>query len=276
MIENDSTDIHSTYLHWIEQASAYRLAEIAECAAPNSRSSLGAEILEEVRDATVLAWRERRYDWETDRFDGDVSNECAQEGIIPPESHQRALLFLDLCAYQEQSEFTSDGTWSGAIEDIMVEAISQITDRAARLMIMEIRRDFKDLWVCPGCGDTGEPHICLPGECNGSEEEQEAHAASQATPEPVAIPTPTQATPDTGETASVAPGGFSDPLLTLMDRVEAERAQADAGTTQGFLTRIGAINRAEFARIKRRNRVAKLAMACIALVTLAVVAWAVF
>lgn len=248
MRDNDPTDIHSTYLHWVAEASPYRLAEIAECAAPDSATSPGAEILEEVRNAVVDAWVSRKFDWETDRNDGDVTPECAEEGIIPVESHQRALLFVDLCAYREENEFT-DGTWSGTIEDIMVDAISQITERAARLMIMEIRKDFKDLWECPLCGDAGEPHICLPGECNGSEEEQEAYAASQATSEPADTPTPTQGTPDTGEAVSVAAGHLRDPLYRLL----ADKPDGFAGlrSTEHFLADMAKVNQDEFSQLNR-------------------------
>src|SRR5687767_5715596 len=58
-------DIHASYLHWLEEASAYRLAEIAGCSAPDSKTSLGSELLTEVRDEVVSAWRAGRFDWDT-------------------------------------------------------------------------------------------------------------------------------------------------------------------------------------------------------------------
>lgn len=236
MDSNQNTDIHAAYLHWMEEASAYQLAALADCGTPNSKLSPGAEILGEVRDAVIQRWRAGRFDYDTDRNDDDLVVECAEEGIIPVANHEIVALFADLAAWTEESEFTERGKWEGSFIDMFKDAISQITERAARAFIAEVRSDFDQNFICPECGDTGTPHVCYPGDCRGDDEEKAAYAASLAVPAEATLPTEPP---------------VSDPIPHLI--VEAERAEkaSPGDETAAFLARMDAINSDEFGNGRR-------------------------
>jgi hypothetical protein len=245
-------DIHASYLHWLEEASAYRLAEIAGCSAPDSKTSLGAELLGEVRDEVVSAWRAGRFDWDTDRLDHDLAMECAEEGIIPHEYHQRALLFVDLYAYREESEFTERGEWSGTFYDMMADAIGQITERAAIAFIAEVRSAFDQHWVCPGCGDTGTPHICYPDDCRGSDDTDTSCCDAPDSECYTIVVPPVQSVPEAPAEAVLTTQvpEISDPILDLL-KAHGEAPRIAGDETAAFMARMDALNRAEFDKARR-------------------------
>lgn len=242
-------DIHASYLHWMEEASAYRLAELADCGAPDSNDSPGAEILEEVRDAVIQVWRAGRFDYDTERFDHDLAMECAEEGIIPAMDYEIVALFADLAAWTEHSEFTEKGKWEGYFIDLFKGAISQITERAAIAFVAEVRSDFDQHFQCPECGDTGTPHVCYPGDCRGSDEEKATHAASLFAPAEAIL------------TGPIDLPAVKDPILDLIS----ERERADAtpvdplrfgvpgDETSRFMASMAQVNAVEFAQERRRR-----------------------
>lgn len=237
MGSNQTTDIHAAYLHWMEEASAYRLAELAECGAPDSKLSPGAEILGEVRDAVIERWRAGRFDYDTDRNDTEVVMECAEEGIIPTASHEIVALFADLAAWQEESEFTERGEWGGSFIDMFTDAISQITERAAFAFVREVRSDFDQYFICPECGDTGTPHVCYPDDCRGTDEDKETYAASLVVPAEAVLTGPVDLP-------------VSDPILDL---ITARERQSPGDDTSRFMANMAKVNELEFASQRRRR-----------------------
>lgn len=260
------TRAEMAFLQDLKDASPYELARIAGCASPDSRTSPGAEILREVRDAVVERWEAGRFDWDSSNADGDLIDECAAEGIIPTYVHERMMLFVDLGAYAESNDHTQHGHWSGTFEDMAAEAIEQITYRAASAYVNLAREAFTAKFECSGCGDSGAPHICFPGDCRGSDEDREAWAMAKeaerlsATPDTAADPTlapmpvegPSEA--DRALYAQALSGAHSDPLYRLLE--------ANPSETQRFLANMAAYNREEFARRQRiRTIVGVLAVA---------------
>jgi hypothetical protein len=252
----------------IKDLNVYQLASIADCAQPDHSESPGALMLSGVRDAVLEAIDSGSITL-TDQDDNGQLDEIA-DGAPSAYTYECWQQFTDLGAWQEEPE---SGEWPEDLTKTAMIALYQIADRLAHALV----DSWVEGWTCPLCGDTGTPHICLPGECNGSEEEQEAYAASQATAEPadphadhvheydsrgtfcqtegmwldgpqataepVEVPTPTQGTPDTGEAVSGDAGHLSDPLYRLV---------ADKPTdTQSFIGRMDAINAEEFAGVNR-------------------------
>jgi hypothetical protein len=79
--------------------TAYRLANEAECAGPDSSESAGAKMLQSVRDAVVDAWEYNDKDVSEDAA-VDIISEAADNG---PDIYTHTLWqeFADLCAYRE-------------------------------------------------------------------------------------------------------------------------------------------------------------------------------
>lgn len=77
----------------VERMSAYALAGMADCGTPDARDSVGAVLLEMVRDSAL------------DQFDTgrDASDACAEiaDGAPSIYTHLRWRQFVDLAAYRE-------------------------------------------------------------------------------------------------------------------------------------------------------------------------------
>lgn len=243
-------DYRAIDLSDIKGYSPFLLASMAELNAPDRRESYGAIALSELRDETVQAWEEGRFEHDSDRLDREVCEELA-ENTLTSESHPVFSAWVDLAVWAEgwpdTSEYIEPGvhSFAGTIEDMVRTMLHEALARMAMAVVADIRKALAD-WVCPACGDTGEPRLCWPGEpCSEAEE------TDQAPEVPVgiypALSVDTQAAPVT------------DPLLTLIGQVEAERARElaaqDPSATQGFMRRMEEINAEEFAAQRFRDRV---------------------
>jgi hypothetical protein len=83
--------------------TAYRLANMAGCAGPDSATSAGADFLQEIADAVI----ERLEDGS---FDDDTSHEIA-DSAIPVYTNDVWRTFADLCAWVEDpTELGFDGS----------------------------------------------------------------------------------------------------------------------------------------------------------------------
>lgn len=255
------TQADLAFLDGLRDTSAFELARMAGCESPDSTTSPGAEYLGEIRDAVVERWEAGRFDWDSSNGDGDLISECEQEGIIPDGYHETALLFVDLGAYMQGCETTMHGVWTGTIDEIMRDAITQIGYACAVACIEEARRDFASGFVCSQCGDAGEPHLCFPGDCRGSDEERAEYAAQAD-----------------GHAQAILTG--SVPLDSLDVQRTLQRAPEpaeSASVTQAFMRNMEAINREEFGTpmsgARRITLYALGALAMLGIIAVAMVVW---
>lgn len=253
------TEAEMAFLQDLREASVFELARMAGCHVYSGQNGPGAEFLGEIRDAVVQRWEAGRFDWDSANNDGDLIDECAAEGIITQYIHERMLLFVDLGAYSEANEHTMHGVWEGSFEDLASEAIEQIAYRAAVEFVAEVRRNFGAKFECGDCGDSGSPHRCFPGECNGSDEDREAWAISReaerlsAGPDspahPTQAPMPVEA-PSEADRAlwdQALRDAANDPLMKLLET-------ASPSETQRFMANMAQVNREEFARRRTMRR----------------------
>ena len=117
--------------------TAFRLAQMADVAGPDSSDSPGAKFLLSVQDAVNEA---REYDTEcTDR--SDTIHEIA-DNAPDVYTHERWMQFVDLCAYNEDiSELGGDiGDLTGAAGI----ALYMIAERLATALFEEVDDDDDD------------------------------------------------------------------------------------------------------------------------------------
>lgn len=109
----------------IRDHSAYALSDrgLADCASPNSRESAGALLLTRTRDA-FLEFVESNPDATADDIRNDIRTITADMVSIYP--HERWQQFIDLAAYQEESEI---GQWPSDLTETASAALYQIIDR---------------------------------------------------------------------------------------------------------------------------------------------------
>lgn len=251
-----------SYLDDIKAESAYELAREADCGSPDHRESAGALVLAEVRDDVVSAWGEGRFAYDSQRDDLDVVAEVAN-GCIPEDYSTFWQAFIDLAIYREESPFSSNGEWSGSFNDMGREAMSEVVERLGMYVIGAVRKALGD-WVCPLCGDTGNPRICYPGDCRSSDEEQAEYQAQQASQVAAGAPGHGLGIHPRAE----APEAVSDPIPTPIAQVETEAGEADAvgphepSVTQAFMASMSAANIAEFGERRRKVKRIKI-MTCV-------------
>jgi hypothetical protein len=101
----------------------WTLADMADCASPDTLESPGAKFLERVQDDV----NER----DADSFSGDYLHDAAHEiADNAPDvyTHARWLQFADLCAYNEEPE---QGEWPSDLTNAAGIALYQIAYRLA-------------------------------------------------------------------------------------------------------------------------------------------------
>lgn len=141
----------------IRDIGVFRLAKMADCAAPDSSASPGGVFLASVREAVADRLKEESSDTDyvspADWQDAqrEIAN-AAPDVMI----HERWRQFIDLAAYREPSG--SEGWASADLTEIAAEALSQIAYRLAGELMT--------------CDDTGE----IVTECDGCAE----HARCEA------------------------------------------------------------------------------------------------
>lgn len=219
------------FLAEVKGYSAYVLAsEYAGCGSPNSRESLGAQMLTELRDEIVAAWEGGKvFDLDCDRDDIDHALKLADE-TLSDYSHQVMVQFVEVCAYHEQSPFTADGTWGpGTFEDMARQALGEVLTRMATALVREIRTAWEGL-ECSDC--SGAWADCRDG-CV-----QDPEAAAEAFPEP--------------------PTHLADPLYQLLADKPSE--------TQAFMANMAQINADEFAAAAKRRQRIKAGLGVLAVV----------
>lgn len=117
----------------IAEMSAYELATIAECYAPNSLDSAGAKFLTNLRDATIESIEGALCDGEEPA--AVVESAAAFEltdGAPDVYTHQRWLEFVDLGAWEEEIEISTDGAEMTALAGA---ALTQIAERLVRALV---------------------------------------------------------------------------------------------------------------------------------------------
>jgi hypothetical protein len=117
--------------------TAYRLANEADCAGPDSPESAGAKMLESVRDAVVDAF---------DYNDKQVSEDAAQDIVSEaadqgPDIYTNTMWneFVDLCAYREDpTELGFDGSDMDQAARICLYMISERCASAVMTALREL------------------------------------------------------------------------------------------------------------------------------------------
>jgi hypothetical protein len=120
----------------IKTDTAYALADVADCVAPDTLESAGAEFLVSVRDAAVEAWERVREAGGTEHR-GDVLHEIA-DAAPDTYTRQRWLEFVDLGAYIEEPEL---GEWPKDLTDAAGVALYQIAYRLADAVFTELEQE---------------------------------------------------------------------------------------------------------------------------------------
>lgn len=250
------------YLDDVTAMSPYEIARKVGCASPESRESAGAVVLAELRDDMVEAWREGRFDWHRRQYDSDVTHEVT-DLTFPSSSIDVWRVFADIGIGWE-SEFTVGGEFTGSLEDIASDVVSQILSNAGSVIMGDIR-ECQGTWVCPECGDTGQPLVCSPDECNGSDEDRDEWKAELG-----------------GYFAPVEPVEISDPILDLIKEAEAvsrppsPALHAEIAEVDAYLRRAAMVNEEEFARLTQPfgwRVTAFMGLGALAFVAVAVLAW---
>lgn len=110
----------------VRELTAFALAELAACSAPDTLDSPGANLLLWVRDEVLRLW---------EAFDGAPSariyDELALVASKAPDqrSPQRWTEFVDLAAYNEEPEY---GYWPDDLTETAGTALEQVADRLAK------------------------------------------------------------------------------------------------------------------------------------------------
>lgn len=263
-------DFRAIDLSEIEQYSPFILAGMAGTTHPNSANTWGAVTLSEFRDELLDAWREGRFERDSDRYDFDVISEVtgatlrADSAPIWDAWHELELWGQ---GWPDTSEYAEPGTYSFTctLEDMARQMIEEMLEGLGREIIAEVRKILAD-WVCPACGDSGYPRVCWPGEpCehDGHACDEEGCLHEDRAPGAVDTPAPTLVTLSVDASPSVAPGHLADPL------------SVEPSETQAFMSRMDEINRQEFDKVyRRRNRTPNLIVAgSLAVAVLVIVAY---
>lgn len=133
----------------LKNASAYALADRAECMSPDSHESAGADFLTRVRDDVLEAVEDLdTFDDAADfeRMTDDASQEVA-DNAVPIYTAAKWSTFADLGAYQEDvSEFAGDDV--SDMDHLGSLSLYVIADRLVRAILAEladaIREDDAD------------------------------------------------------------------------------------------------------------------------------------
>lgn len=144
----------------MKDASAYILADMAQCESPDTNGSPGAKFLISVRDEVVRAIEDRRITLE----DFDDHGQCHSIADDAPSiwTNERWRQFVDLGAYNEEPEF--DDAWPTDLNQTAAVALYQIADR----LTSELCRAWREGWECPTCGEGVEgPSGCTDDEDDG-------------------------------------------------------------------------------------------------------------
>lgn len=148
----------------MKDASAYILADMAQCETPDAHGSPGAKFLISVRDEVVRAIEDRRIT--LDDFDDHGQSHSIADDAPSIYTHERWRQFVDLGAYQEEPEF--DDAWPKDLNQAAAVALYQIADRLTR----ELCQAWREGWECPTCGEGVEgPSGCTDDEDDGCQNE---------------------------------------------------------------------------------------------------------
>jgi hypothetical protein len=109
----------------IREYSPYALSvsDLADCAEPDTRESAGALLLTRTRDA-FLEFISTNPDATGDDIRDDIS--AITDDMVSVYTHERWQQFVDLGAYQEESE---TGEWPSDLNDTAAAALYQIIER---------------------------------------------------------------------------------------------------------------------------------------------------
>ena len=127
----------------MRDASAYILADMAQCESPDSLSSPGAKLLDSVRDEVVRAIEDGRIT--IDDFDDNGQSHSIADDAPSIWTHERWRQFVDLGAYHEEPEF--DGAWPKDLNKTAAIALYQIADRLTHALC----EAWREGWTCPVC-----------------------------------------------------------------------------------------------------------------------------
>lgn len=140
----------------MRNASAYVLADMADCGAPDSRESPGAVMLASVRDSVVEAIEHGRVT--LDDFDDRGQLHEIADGAPSVYTYTIWQTFVDLAAYQEESEFD---VWPDDLTKAASLALYQISNRLAHALCEAWRAG----WECPVCSNSRGDYDCSPEDC---------------------------------------------------------------------------------------------------------------
>jgi hypothetical protein len=127
----------------IRDYSAYALSDsdLADCGSPDTRESAGALLLTRTRDA-FLEFIDSNPEATADDIREDISTITGD--MVSIYTHERWQQFVDLAAYQEESE---TGEWPTDLNDTAAAALYQIIERMVFRfadMIEKIEEDEDD------------------------------------------------------------------------------------------------------------------------------------
>ncbi len=147
----------------IRDIGVYELANLADCAAPDSSASPGGVFLASVREAVADRLKEESSDTDcVSTADWHYAQHKIADDAPDVYTDMRWREFIDLCAYHETPGDGDREAWASAdLTEIAAEALSQIAYRlAGELMtcddtgeiVTECDRCEEHAPVCPRCG----------------------------------------------------------------------------------------------------------------------------
>ena len=245
-----------TILDDIDGYSAYVLAGMANCLSPDTLTSPGALLLEEVRDGVTNAIREGRITLDDFNDSGQLHEICDDA----PSIYTGVLWeqFADLGAYLEEPE---SGEWPQDLTEVAGIALYQICDRLAWAVCQE----WRDGWQCPICGDTGEPLLCSQEECYG-QPDSDAEAPDDSDASKVS-----ESTRETAQAVLTGPvdlPAVSDPILDLIREHESAQVAAE---TESDMRRVDAMRIGHEQQVKADRVMVWTVAAILAMVTVVLI-----
>lgn len=124
----------------LRDLSVYQLARLADCLDPDGLDSKGAEMLDSVRRDVIEAFQ---YDsWGT--YPTDAMQQIA-DSCVPVYNHERAVVFADLGAWQEDIDGQIAPYDSVDMVHLMGVALYQICERLAQSLFNQYEHTLEEI-----------------------------------------------------------------------------------------------------------------------------------
>ena len=136
-----NTSPHTTAIDTINNLNAYRLANMANVASPDTQDSHGAQLLTRVRDALV-EWVEYRQGEDVETLGVKAQDDAFEQAdsTVPVYTHQIWQTFIDLAAYSDEASDEFDGA-------TMTEQASYVLARIAERLFVALAEEYVEAYV---------------------------------------------------------------------------------------------------------------------------------